>query len=193
MQPLGQGRRKRAFLLATGQTTSYVDYDDGYYEKGIVKAYTVLTTGQYSGTTDITLNGKTDSHSNNCVFDNNTGLMWSRYVSDSVGPNSNGTLPFTVNVNGEGIFEYAAAANTASLGEHTGWRVPNLFEWLSIISIQTGLPNSTAFPSCPTWSGIWVSSYSADAGGPLHFVTSSSDLSAWTAGTATYWIYLVRG
>lgn len=44
-----------ALLLKTGQTTSYVDYDDGYYQKGIAKSYTVLTTGQFSGTSTIKL------------------------------------------------------------------------------------------------------------------------------------------
>ena len=46
---------RRGRLLKTGQTTSYVDYDDGYYEKGIAKSYTVLTTGQFSGTSTIKL------------------------------------------------------------------------------------------------------------------------------------------
>jgi hypothetical protein len=147
--PLGQGQRKRTFLLKTGQSTSYVDHDDGYYEKGIAKAYTILTAGQYLGTTAITINGKTDTHSNNCVIDNNTGLMWSRYPSAGVGAASDGKLPFTVNVNGEGIFEYCAAANAASLGGHTDWRIPNVFELFTLLDQEAAdsNPDSTAFPT----------------------------------------------
>ena len=103
-------------MLKTGQTTVYVAGDDGTYQAGDAKRYSVLTAGQYAGTTNITLNGKTDSHSNNVVRDLNTGLMWSRYALASVGPNSNGTLPWTTNANGEGIFAYCAAANAAGLG-----------------------------------------------------------------------------
>jgi len=80
-------------LLATGQTTSYHAGDDGDLEKGIAHDYTVLTTGQYSGTTGITINGKTCNLSNNCVKDNNTGLMWARYVPQTdIGPGADGRL-----------------------------------------------------------------------------------------------------
>jgi len=85
-------------VLKTGQTTSYpagddTDRDDGYYEKGIAKSYTVYTTGQYSGTTNIVINGKTHALSNNCVTDNNTGLMWARYVPNAdIGPATDGKL-----------------------------------------------------------------------------------------------------
>lgn len=80
-------------LLATGQTTSYKTGDDGDLELGIPKDYTILTTGQYSGTTNITINGKTHALSNNCVWDNRTGLMWARYVPNAdIGPAGNGLL-----------------------------------------------------------------------------------------------------
>ncbi len=144
-----------AKVLATGQTTSYAANDDGDLEKGIPHSYTVLTTGQYSGTTNITINAKTNAHSNECVFDAATGLMWSRNVSGSVGPTSNGLLPWTVNAGGEGIFEYAAAANSASLAGYTDWRIPNAFEAYSLAKIEAGGVDTTAFPS---WvSMIWTS------------------------------------
>jgi len=80
-------------LLKTGATVSYHTGDDGDLEKGIAKSFTVLSTGEYSGTTNITINGKTYAMSNNCVDDNNTGLMWARYVPTSdIGPGSNGQL-----------------------------------------------------------------------------------------------------
>jgi hypothetical protein len=45
--------RRAAMLLATGQTTVYHAGDDGSYRRGIAKSYTVLSTGQYSGTTNV--------------------------------------------------------------------------------------------------------------------------------------------
>ena len=152
-----------AKVLATGQTTSYAANDDGDLEKGIPHSYTVLTTGQYSGTTNITLGNKTESHSNECVLDNATGLMWSRTVSASVGPNSNGTLPWTVNGSGEGIFEYAAAANAASLSGYTDWRVPNMLELASLLKMEqpSAIPDSTAFPSWPLT--LWTTTSRANS------------------------------
>jgi hypothetical protein len=49
-------------LTATGQTTQYnSELDDGYYEKGIAKSYTVTTTGLGSGTTTLDLSHLVDS------------------------------------------------------------------------------------------------------------------------------------
>ena len=151
MLPFGQSRRQFGKLLATGQLTSYgsgTGVDDGAFRKGIVKSYTVLTLGQYSGTTNIVVNSKTDAHSNNCVFDNNTGLMWSRTKAASVGPASNGLLPWTTNANGEGIFAYCAAANAALLAGYSDWRIPSLNGLLSLMCYEAPkiLFDSTAFP-----------------------------------------------
>ena len=79
--------------LKTGQTVSYATGDDGDLEKGNARSYTALTTGQYSLTTDITINGKTHALSNECVQDNRTGLMWARYVPTAdIGPGDDGQL-----------------------------------------------------------------------------------------------------
>ena len=200
MRTLAQNGIRKCRLLVTGQTTSYVDYDDGYYEKGVAKptaAYTVLSTGQYSGTTAITINAKTDTHSNNCVLDNNTGLMWSRYQAASVGPGSDGLLPWTTTGSGataEGIFPYCLAANTASLAGWTDWRIPNLYELLSIgIAEAPGSgPNSTAFPSYNTAYG-WTSTTRA-AGTSSAMAVRHTDLSLSSdLKTATKNVILVRG
>ena len=130
--------RHKGWLKKTGQETPFSDHfvialDDGFYQMGISHDYTLLTTGQYSGTTDITVNGKTDSMSNETVLDNVTGLMWTRYCSDSVGPSSDGKLLF---VDDEGkredALEYVRQANYASLAGHQDWRLPNLAEIMSI-------------------------------------------------------------
>lgn len=91
---LGMGvARNLSKLLKTGQTTSYATGDDGNLELGIAKSYTVYTTGQYSGTSNLVVNGKTHALSNNCVRDNRTGLMWARYVPTSdIGPAADGKL-----------------------------------------------------------------------------------------------------
>jgi hypothetical protein len=83
----------KALLLKTGQVTSYHADDDGDLQLGIAPSYTVLTTGRYSGTVNITVNGKTHATSNACVQDKNTGLMWHREVIQSdIGPAANGKL-----------------------------------------------------------------------------------------------------
>jgi len=196
MQPLGIAPRNfHAPLLQTGQTTQYGGYpDDGYYQKGISKSYTVLTTGQYAGTTAITINSKTDTHSNNCVFDNRTRLMWSRYVSASVGPTSNGLLPWTTNANGEGIFAYVAVANAASLSGYADWKIPNIFELFSLAKyeVPNSVPNSVAFPSFPT-SIVWVSTTVTTGTTYATRVNFANGLSGQNLKTENYYCLLVRG
>lgn len=54
--------RRAGVLLKTGQITQYSsELDDGYYEIGLDKRYAVLTTGQYSGTSNIDLIHFTDT------------------------------------------------------------------------------------------------------------------------------------
>jgi len=84
---------KTSHPLKTGQTTSYTTGDDGDLEKGLPRRYVIYSTGQYSGTTNITINGKTHALSNNCVRDARTGLMWARYVPTAdIGPATAGKL-----------------------------------------------------------------------------------------------------
>ncbi len=53
----------RARLLKTGQTTPYSsELDDGYYQKGIAKSYTVLSTGQFADTVNIDLPHLVSTH-----------------------------------------------------------------------------------------------------------------------------------
>lgn len=200
MQTIGQANRRRAYLLKTGQTTSYGSgsgVDDGGYEVGIAKRYTALTTGQYSGTTNIVVNGKTDTHSNACVEDVETGLMWSRTLSASVGPTSTGQLPWTTTGAGataEGIFAYTAAANAAALAGHTDWRVPNDLELLSLRRQEApnALPDSTAFP---TWlsSNVWSSTTQSNVIANALQVSYLTGGAGGNAKTNNYYCALVRG
>ena len=53
---------KRGRLLQTGQLTQYSgELDDGFYQRGLPKRYTVLTVGQYAGTSNIDLIHVTDT------------------------------------------------------------------------------------------------------------------------------------
>lgn len=82
-----------AGLLVTGQKTSFHADDDGDLELGVAHDFSALTTGQYSGTTNITINSKVLAMSNAVVKDNNTELYWAREVPQTnLGPNSDGTL-----------------------------------------------------------------------------------------------------
>lgn len=188
-------------ILATGQTTSYgsgAGLDDGALRKGAAKSYTILTAGQYSGTTNITINSKTDVHTNECVLDKNTGLMWSRRLSASVGPASNGLISWTTNAGGEGVFTYCTAANTAGLAGHSDWRVPNVYELVSLADYEagTGVPDATAFPSWTTstvFSSTTVPIVTTRAFGVTYSSGSVVADSAIATKTVTNYCALVRG
>lgn len=197
----GGAPARRALLLKTGQTTSYGSgsgVDDGATQRGVAKNYAILNTGQYGGSTDIIVNSKTDAHTNACVQDNATGLMWSQTVSGSVGPASDGKLPWTTTGAGataEGIFDYCAAANAAALAGYTDWRVPNALELQSIMDFEapTGAPDGTAFPGWPTTGGnVWTSNTRPDSTtGAIH-ANFTSSVTGVALKTTNYYCALVR-
>lgn len=157
-------------LLKTGQTTDFTPAgrttkDDGGFRLGIPGSladdqYLVLTTGNFSGTTAITVNGKTDTHTNECVFDKVTSLMWNRDISDSVFGVGTEDLFWSDVVTNEDVFDYCDNANIASLSGFTDWRIPNWAEMRTLV--DTGSTpvsiNTTAFPTWPDGVPIWSSS-----------------------------------
>ena len=184
----------RARILKTGQTTSQVSGDDGDLQEGFARNYTLLTTGQYSGTTEILLNSKIENHTNNCVLDNNTGLIWSRTLS---GPNL-GQLPYTTTGSGgtqEGIYPYKIYANLASLSGYTDWRIPNINELLSIMNWQNAVPDSNYF-NIQNDSFVWSSTNA-----PQNLTTRAQVIQWGTSyshiinylKTAIQFVLLVRG
>jgi hypothetical protein len=188
-----------SLLVKTNQTTSYATGDDGDLQVGAARSFTVLDTGQYSGTTNITLNGNTDVHSNECVQDNVTGLMWSRNSSASVGPDlgkgSTGQLPWTTNGSGEGILTYAAAANAALLAGYgndpnplLNWRVPSSFELYTLLDLEVKWWPPFEFPT--VYGDIWSSTRSSPANALYVYAFS---VTAELATNATHWCLLVRG
>ena len=188
---------RRGRTLATGQTTPYSsELDDGHYEKGLAKSYTVYTTGQYNGACVFLLNGKTETQSHNCVLDRNTGLMWARYTSAqsaSLGPGSDGKMTWTGAA--DDIFQYAAAANVAELGGYSDWRIPNDFELAGLrnMEVSNALPGATAFPSWSDadyyWSSTTLPNYTSYAV-RVYFINGNVYS---TAKTTAYFASLVRG
>jgi len=273
LSPLAQGKAAGApagytsKLLKTGQTTQRVsELDDGYYEVGVAKSYTVNTAGAQSGTTNVDLahyaggagaiafnntthkitdsgNGlamfktndviltnsaanpgpftvttgnvageivctgatftdetpagsvtisKREAISNNTVLDNNTGLTWTRYHPAKFGVASDGKMPATGVL--YDIYQYCAAANAASLGGHTDWRVPNAYEvfLLSDQEATTGYFDTTAFPTQnqDCWTSTNTPAASATHG---HiFQRNNGDLNS-AARTTALTTFLVRG
>ena len=87
--------KTEALLKKTGQTSIYYadPPDDGALQLGIAHSYTILTTGQYAGSTNATFNGKTHVTSNACVRDPGTGKEYLREVIQSdIGPAADGKL-----------------------------------------------------------------------------------------------------
>ena len=259
-----------ARLLKTGQTTQYSsELDDGHYEKGVAKDYTVMSTGDQSGTSNMDLVHKTaatisfaattpgtiadsgndlamfktgdtivvsgsgsndgvytvstgnvagtirtteatlfeaagatvsiakrEAHSNECVLDNNTGLMWSRYTSAqyaTMGTGGDGKMPWTGQL--YDIFQYAAAMNAASLGGYADWRVPNGNELVGLWNIEApnAAPDAVAFPSWPIAVVIWTSTTEPDVVANALTIGYTSGVIIMAAKTAINICALVRG
>lgn len=126
-------------LTKTGQTTSYVDYDDGYYEKGWDEG--VRFTDNDDGT----------------ITDNATGLMW---VKDWTGAGANNGDYLTW----QGAIDFAEALNFAG---HQDWRLPNVLEIMSILNFGAKGPAAySAFSNVPDetlWSGSTAHNSSTSA------------------------------
>ena len=183
-------------LLKTGQITKYHNGDDGDLKLGIAHDYTVLSTGQYASTTNITINGKTHPLSNNCVKDNKTGKMWARYVPNAnIGPDNNGKLFWIDAANGEDIWAFIQQANANSLGGYNDWRIPNYHELLSIVNLSNCNPviDTVAFPSTPSdyhWTSSTNPCNSAHAF-YVHFY--NGDVNNNVKSTSKFYVRLVRG
>jgi len=92
-------------LPKTGQLTSYVDYDDGYYQKGLP-----LSGDRFTDNSDGT------------ITDNATGLQWAK-DGNGAGCNNGGTLAWAAAITFCEGLDFAG---------HTDWRLPNVKELQSI-------------------------------------------------------------
>lgn len=186
-----------AALLKTGQDTQYGSQkDDGYYQMGERRSYTSLTTGQYSGTTSITISADTIAMENGCVIDNNTGLMWMKYTPDSdIGPGGDGKL-YWDNGDDWDIFEFCDQANAEELAGHDDWRVPNVFELFSLIVEDAGIGApyiDTAYFQCVA-TYYWSSTtYPYNTPTALYVFFGNGRVHYSTKSTGLCYVRLVRG
>ena len=190
-------------VLLTGQQTDYTPGgftagDDGYEQQGQARDYTAKTTGQYSGTTNITVNSKTEVKSNACVQDNQTGLMWARDVSATVGAADDGALPWDDGgVGTESAFVYVDQANSANFAGHNDWRLPSSHEIQTIVDFETSVPNSTYWSTWGTSQVVWTSTtYDSSHGSALALTavtTIGAYLSSSNKSLTARNVLLVRG
>jgi len=102
-------------LPKTGQTTQYSGKaDDGYYQMGTARSYTV-NTGAEAGT----------------VTDNVTGLMWELKTNDGSLHDWDNTYIWT-----DAFDVFIAGLNAANFADHNDWRLPNAYELFSIALLE---------------------------------------------------------
>ena len=117
--------RSTAKLMKTGQTTSYATGDDGDLESGRNTSFTVLAENNVFGNTNrFTDELGTQTYTKNIVidwstYDGATVLGWRRTTS---------TAPWAGAISG------ALAVSIAPFT--TGWKLPNVMEYLSIFNWQ---------------------------------------------------------
>jgi hypothetical protein len=117
--------RTTAQLMKTGQTTSYATGDDGDLERGRNVSFTVLAENNVFGNTNrFTDELGTQTYTKNIVID------WSTYDGSTVlgWRRTSSTSPWASAVSG------ALAVSIPPFT--TGWRLPNVMEYLSIFNWQ---------------------------------------------------------
>jgi hypothetical protein len=102
-----------------------------------------------------------------------------------------GTRSISLLVNS--IWNWCAAANAASLGGFTDWRVSNIMDLVSISNFETTTnPNATAFPNFPTSNTVWAATTrGSNPSNAANWTYNSSSLGS-TAKTTAYLAALVR-
>lgn len=167
--------------LVTEQKTSYATGDDGDLELGLSRDYTVLTTGQYSGTSNIVINGKTHALSNNCVQDNKTGLMWARYVPTAdIGPATDGQLFWEQWTLAAESCTFATAGDTITAAAGTPFNVDALCIGRKITISGTVNNNGVVTVSAIANNVITVSENLTDEG-PVNTTFATVDDLIWDA------------
>jgi hypothetical protein len=93
------------------------------------------------------------------------------------------------------IFAYAAAANAASLGGYTDWRVPDDKNMVDIRHMEppNAAPNAAAFPSWPTDDYIWSATTRPASTSYAMAVNFGSGTVSYNPETNTYYAALLRG
>lgn len=146
----------------TGQTKSYAEFDDGYYQKGLEISYS---------RNDV----------NNIVTDHVTGLMWQ--------DNTTGYKPYVTlenwdlgdfnNTSGDTATTYC---ENLTLGDYTDWRLPSLREGQSIIDHETALfiPKTARAFNINSPIEIWTSTQSIRFPGMTWYVDfDTGEIDRW--------------
>ena len=142
-------------LLKTGQTTQYdSELDDGYYEVGVAKSYTINTTGAQSGTTNVDLahyaggaGAIAFNNSTKKITDSGNGLAIFKTNDVILTDSAANPGPFTVttgNVAGEIVCTGATFTDETPAGAVT-------ISKREAISNNTVLDNNTGL----TWMRYW--------------------------------------
>ena len=183
------------FKAAGGETIVITGsaLNNGTFTTVSATANTVVVTAGFVNEADapMTTFKKRELHSNACVIDNNTGLMWSQTAAGKMGVAGDGKMPWTGQT--YDIFAYAAAANVAGLGGYSDWRIENIFELFGLFSFETGVPNATAFPVWPSSANaVWSSTtFFTDTAKAMIMYAEPSMREA--TKTLTYFCILIRG
>ncbi len=139
----------------TGQTTSYTANDDGAYQKG------------FTGTRFL-------DNGDSTITDNATGLMW---MKCSVGQSGVGCA--TGGYSTPSWDGAIVACEASTIGTHTDWRLPNIFELYSLLNFESGssswIDNSN-FPLTKTTAQYRTSTTDKDS------TTSAMGVSFATSG-----------
>ena len=159
-------------LPRTGQTTTYVTYDDGYYQKGSPTAPAAQYTSTDGGLT---------------TTDNGTGLIWAA-DGNGAGCNNGATATWSAAIT------YCNGLTFASSGPGT-WRLPNIKELVSIVDYSRSGPaiNVAFFPNTKS-SYYWSSTTYAGSTDFAWRVDFSSGFVSGTNKTAvSKYVRAVRG
>lgn len=173
LSPLAQGKAAgttgyTSKLLKTGQTTQYdSELDDGYYEVGVARSWTINTTGAQSGTTNVDLahyaggaGAIAFNNSTKKITDSGSGLAIFKTNDVILTDSAANPGPFTVttgNVAGEivctgatftdetpagavTIYKREAASNNTVLDNNTG------LEWKRYWSTKMGVNSNGTMP-----------------------------------------------
>lgn len=160
-------------LLKTGQTTQYnSELDDGYYQAGIAKSYTVNTTGAQSGTTNVDLAHYTGAagaiafnNSTKKITDSGGGLAIFKTNDVILTDSANNPGPFTVttgNVAGEIVCSGATFVDETPAGAVT-------LSKREAISNNTVLDNNTGL----TWTRYTTIQFGHLGSGNLYYTNGN--------------------
>jgi hypothetical protein len=140
-------------VLKTGQTTSYVDYDDGDYQTGEARSYT-------------------RDNDKEVVIDNVTGLMWqdnseAKTVTKPWVTQANYNAGKYNDTSGDTAATYCS---NLTLGSYEDWRLPTRKELLSIVDL--GRFNPSLDPEFLNFASsyYWSSTTNANNSGNAWFV-----------------------